>query len=935
MVLQKILRMGEGRRLRQLEKLVAEVNAHESSVSDLTDEQLRARTGEFKDRLANGETLDDLMPEAFATVREAAYRVLEQRPYDVQVLGGIALHSGEIAEMRTGEGKTLTSTMPVYLNALSGKGVHVVTVNPYLASRDAEWMGRIHRFLGLTVGLIHSQQSKAAKAEAYAADITYGTNNEFGFDFLRDHMVLSKDEMVQRGHNYAIVDEVDSILVDEARTPLIISGPADQATEWYTVFAKRVVPKLQRDVHYEIDEGKRTVAVSEEGVAKVEELLGVENLYESVNTPLIHHLNNAIRAKELYLRDREYMVADGEVLIVDEFTGRTLHGRRYSEGLHQAIEAKEGVRIKEENQTLATITLQNYFRLYDKLCGMTGTAKTEESEFAHIYKIGVVQVPTNKPPVRADQADLIYKTEKAKYEALADDIAARHEAGQPVLVGTVSIEKSERLSGMLLRRGIPHEVLNAKNHFKEAEIVAQAGRIGAVTVATNMAGRGVDIMLGGNAEALAANDARKAHDPDEEPDAYQAAYAEALERFKGEVKAEGDKVRELGGLYVLGTERHESRRIDNQLRGRSGRQGDPGESRFYLSLEDDLMRLFNASAVESIMTRLKLPEDVPIEHKMVSNAVARAQAQVESRNFEIRKNVLKYDDVMNKQREIIYAQRSTVLEGPDEKVAEYAEDFVEDTVRNLVATYAPEGVFAEEWSLDELFAALDLIYDVGVDRESLNLETIKSSELQEMLLEDIMSAYERREEELGSDVMRQVERRVILSVVDRIWREHLYEMDHLRDGIGLRAVGQRDPLVEYQREAYQAFSQMMAHIKEEATGYFFNLPVQRDEAPPAEGNGQTDAPIKRPALRDQPQAPPQRLSYTSSVTEGTTPTQPGQSSYTVGASGTSAAAGGGQHAANVAAAKPQQTVRNDSKVGRNDPCPCGSGQKYKKCHGAA
>ena len=938
MVLDKILRMGEGRRLRQLEKLVQEVNAVESSVVDLGDEELRGRTATFQQRLGDGETLDDILPEAFATVREAANRVLGQRPYDVQVLGGIALHSGEIAEMRTGEGKTLTSTMPVYLNALSGKGVHIVTVNPYLVARDAEWMGQVHRFLGLTVGMIHSQQGKTDKRAAYACDITYGTNNEFGFDFLRDHMVLSAQEKVQRGHNYAIVDEVDSILVDEARTPLIISGPADQATEWYTVFAKRVVPKLQRDVHYEIDEAKRTVAATEDGVAKVEELLGVENLYESVNTPLIHHLHNAIRAKELYLRDREYMVNDGEVLIVDEFTGRTLHGRRYSEGLHQAIEAKEGVRIKEENQTLATITLQNYFRLYDKLCGMTGTAKTEESEFAHIYQIGVVQVPTNKPPVRKDHADQIYKTEKAKYDAVTDDIAARHEAGQPVLVGTVSIEKSERLAGMLTRRGIPHEVLNAKNHFKEAEIVAQAGRIGAVTVATNMAGRGVDIMLGGNAEALAAGDARKQHDPDDEPEAYAGAYTEALERYKAEVKAEGDKVRELGGLYVLGTERHESRRIDNQLRGRSGRQGDPGESRFFLSLEDDLMRLFNASAVESIMTRLKLPEDMPIEHKMVSNAVARAQAQVEARNFEIRKNVLKYDDVMNKQREIIYAQRSTVLEGPDDKVAEYAEDFVTDTVGNLVATYAPEGVFPEEWNLDELWAALDLIYEVGVDRESLDLNKITSPELNEMLLDDIMAAYERREEQVGADVMRQVERRVILSVVDRIWREHLYEMDHLREGIGLRAVGQRDPLVEYQREAYEAFSQMMAHIKEEATGYFFNLPVQQaDEDAAASGNGSKGTgQVARPALRDQPKGAPQRLSYTSSVTEGTTPTKPGSSSYSVGVGATgTAAAGGGQHAANVAAAQPQQTVRNEEKTGRNEPCPCGSGLKYKKCHGAA
>ena len=942
MVLQKILRLGEGRHLRQLEALVTQVNAVESSVTELTDDQLRARTVEFRNRLSDGETIDELLPEAFATVREAAHRVLGQRPYDVQVLGGIALHQGDIAEMRTGEGKTLTSTMPVYLNALEGKGVHVITVNPYLASRDSDWMGPIHRFLGLNVGLVAAQQSRQDKRAAYTADITHGTNNEFGFDFLRDHMVLSEEEKMQREHHYAIVDEVDSILVDEARTPLIISGPADQATEWYAVFAKRVVPRLTKDTHYEIDEAKRTVAVTEEGVTRVEELLGVSNLYESVNTPLIHHLQNAIRAQELYLRDREYMVSDGEVLIVDEFTGRTLIGRRYSDGLHQAIEAKEGVRIKEENQTLATITLQNYFRLYRKLSGMTGTAKTEESEFAHIYDIGVVTVPTNRPMVRLDAADQVYKSEKAKYEAVTEDIAARHAKGQPVLVGTVSIDKSEKLAAMLTRRGIPHEVLNAKNHFKEAQVVAQAGRLGAVTVATNMAGRGVDIMLGGNPEALAHSEARRLHDPDEDPESYQAAFSEALEQATAEIKAEGDKIRELGGVYVLGTERHESRRIDNQLRGRSGRQGDPGESRFFLSLEDDLMRLFNASAVESIMTRLKLPEDMPIEHKMVSRAVARAQGQVEARNFEIRKNVLKYDDVMNKQREVIYAQRSTVLEGPDDRVAEYAEDFIEDTVTNLCATYAPDGVFAEEWGLDELWTALEQIYEVGVEREAIDLESVTSAQLRELLLDDCMRAYERREAEIGSDTMRQVERRVILSVVDRIWREHLYEMDHLRDGIGLRAVGQRDPLVEYQREAYGAFADMMAHIKEEASGYFFNLPVapaqdqgDGEQARGGSGNGRAsrdDAKVARPRLRDEPRGPaPSQLSYTSSA--AASGSSRSSSEYAVGADATTSAGADAQQQA-AAAAPPQQTVRNEDKVGRNEPCPCGSGRKYKRCHGA-
>ncbi|MBW3602532.1 MAG: preprotein translocase subunit SecA [Actinobacteria bacterium] len=912
MVLQKLLRLGEGKRLKDLWSVVGRVNELEPDAEVLRDAELRARTDVLRGRVADGEALDDLLPEAFATVREAARRRLGQRPFDVQVLGAVALHQGAIAEMKTGEGKTLTSTMPVYLNALSGRGVHVVTVNPYLAARDAEWMGRIYDLVGLSVGHVQAQQDDEEKRAAYAADVTYGTNNEFGFDFLRDHMALAAEEKAQRGHHYAIVDEVDSILVDEARTPLIISGPADQATEWYTVFARRVAPRLQRDVHYEVDEAKHTVAVTEEGVTRVEELLGVDNLYESVNTPLIHHLHNALRAKELYRRDVEYMVRDGEVNIVDEFTGRVLVGRRYSEGLHQAIEAKESVRIKEENQTLATITLQNYFRLYEKLSGMTGTAKTEESEFAHIYDIGVVEVPTNMPLVRVDHGDQIYKTEQAKLDAVVDDIADRVERGQPVLVGTVSIDKSERLSTRLRRRGVDHEVLNAKNHFKEAQIIAQAGRIGAVTVATNMAGRGVDIMLGGNPEAMASEEVRRQLGPDQadDPDAYEQAYGAALERHAAACRAEGDKVRELGGLYVLGTERHESRRIDNQLRGRSGRQGDPGKSRFYLSLEDDLMRLFNASAVESIMNRLRLPEDLPIEHRMVSRAVARAQSQVEARNFEIRKNVLKYDDVMNKQRQIIYAQRSVVLSGTDEKVGQYAEDFIEDTVRELCARHAPEGVYPEEWDLDELWTQLDQLYPVAVDRASVDLEEATAASLAETVLDDAMAAYERREEELGPDLMRQVERRVILSVVDRVWREHLYELDHLREGIGLRAVGQRDPLVEYQREAYDAFATMMARLKEEAVGYFFNLPVERAET----------------ELEEEPasQPSPARLSYTSSTTSA------GASTYAATAASSSA---GTTDTEGAAAEANTPMVRGD-KVGRNDPCPCGSGLKYKRCHGA-
>jgi preprotein translocase subunit SecA len=755
-------------------------------------------------------------------------------------------------------------------------------------------------------------------------------------------MVLRpEDKVQQQGHHYAIVDEVDSILVDEARTPLIISGPADQATEWYTVFARRVLPRLAKDVHYEVDEAKRTVAVTEEGVTKVEELLGIDNLYESVNTPLVHHLQNAIRAQELYRRDQEYMISDGEVLIVDEFTGRTLPGRRYSEGLHQAIEAKEGVKIKEENQTLATITLQNYFRTYAKLAGMTGTAKTEEAEFAHIYSMGVVEVPTNRAMIRADHPDQIFKTEKAKFDAVVSDIVERHERGQPVLVGTISIEKSERLSTMLVRRGIPHEVLNAKNHFKEAAIIAQAGRIGAVTVATNMAGRGVDIMLGGNPEAMADARARpeaQQEDGEVDQEVYARVFPEALAESKAACKAEGDKVRELGGLYVLGTERHESRRIDNQLRGRSGRQGDPGESRFYLSLEDDLMRLFNAAAVESIMTRLKVPEDIPIEHKMVTRAVARAQAQVESRNFEIRKNVLKYDDVMNAQRQVIYAERNVVLEGSDEQVAEFAVDFIDDSVRDLVATYAPAGVFPEEWNLSELWAALEQMYPVQVEQESIDLDSISHEELADLLVDDALARYEEREAELSPELLRQVERRVILSVVDRIWREHLYEMDHLRDGIGLRAVGQRDPLVEYQREAYEAFQAIRAQIKREAAGYFFNLPVHREPAPAvanAQAGGRSAAKVSRPALRDEPQRPqPKRLSYTSSTATAATTSDDRNASYAVNADASRAAASAGSARQDAEpATEALSTVVNQDKIGRNDPCPCGSGLKYKRCHG--
>ncbi|MFP4634973.1 MAG: preprotein translocase subunit SecA, partial [Nitriliruptoraceae bacterium] len=741
-VLDKILRAGENKQAKHLQRVVEAVNAREPEMQALSDAELRAKTDEFRRRLDDGETLDDLQVEAFAVAREAAWRVLLERPFDVQVFGGAALHAGNIAEMKTGEGKTLTSTMPMYLNALTGRGIHIVTVNEYLAKRDAEWMGRVHRFLGLTVDVVYSRQPKAAKREAYAADITYGTNNEFGFDYLRDNMALQKERQVQRGHHFALVDEVDSILIDEARTPLIISGPVEQSQKLYQVFARRVAPNLQRGEEgdapgettgdYVIDEAKRTVAVTEQGIAKVEQLLGVDNLYESVNTPLIHHLQNALKAKELYKRDREYIIVDGEVQIVDENTGRVLPGRRYSEGQHQAIEAKEGVEIKAENQTLATITLQNYYRTYERLAGMTGTAKTEESEFLEIYGLGVVEVPTNRPVIREDQPDLIYKSEQAKFEAVAQEIEERNSKGQPMLVGTTSVDKSEHLSKLLKRRGVKHEVLNAKNHAREAQIVSEAGRLNAVTVSTNMAGRGTDIVLGGNAEEVAKEAAAQLGE-DATQEEREAAFERAMAEVGPAFEEEAAKVKELGGLYVIGTERHESRRIDNQLRGRSGRQGDPGESRFFLSLEDDLMRLFNASAVDKIMTRLKIPDDVPIEHKWVSKAVANAQGQVESLNFDRRKNVLKYDDVMNEQRKVVYRERQSLLDGDADEVDELAQRYLSDTIEALVDEHCPRGVFPEEWDLDGLAMRLEQIYDHSFDFSDLDLETIDRAQLIEDL----------------------------------------------------------------------------------------------------------------------------------------------------------------------------------------------------------
>jgi len=892
-VLDKILRAGEGRVLKKLESLARQVNALESDLKNLTDEQLKSLTSSYKQRVSQGESLDDLLPEAFATVREASLRVLGQRHYDVQLMGGAALHLGNISEMKTGEGKTLVSTLPAYLNALSGKGVHVVTVNDYLAHRDAEWMGRIHRFLGLTVGTISPNMDTAERREAYLCDITYGTNNEFGFDYLRDNMAWSPTDRVQRGYNFAIVDEVDSILIDEARTPLIISGPVEGSNAYYKDFA-RIVSNMQPGKDYEVDIRKRTVGVLEEGIATVEKALKIDNLYESVNTPLIGFLNNAIKAKELFKRDKDYVILNGEVLIVDEHTGRMLQGRRYNEGMHQAIEAKENVEIKSENQTLATITLQNFFRMYSKLSGMTGTAMTEAAEFDKIYKLGVVQIPTNKSMIRKDQSDLIYRTEEAKFIAVVEDLYARHEKGQPVLVGTTSVERSEYLSGLLKKRGVPHEVLNAKNHEREASIVAQAGRKGSVTVATNMAGRGTDIMLGGNPEFLAnAAVVQKGFDPDDDLDAYNRAYLEEVKLATQRVAAEHDEVSALGGLYVLGTERHESRRIDNQLRGRSGRQGDPGESRFYLSLQDELMRRFKGELVDAFLRRFNVPDDVPIEAKMVTTAIRNAQTQVEQQNFEIRKNVLKYDEVLNKQRQVIYGERAKVLEGQD--LSDQILEFIDETVQAYVLAATSEG-YPEQWDLDQLMMAMKNLYPTAISLDTLRQQnggTIDQDVLLEALRNDAAQAYRTREALLTPKVMRELERQVVLSVFDRKWREHLYEMDYLQEGIGLRAMGQRDPLVEYQKEGYDLFVAMMDAIKEQVVGFTFNAQVQvQENQQSVEAKGFTKVEKQ------------QNLSYSAPSIDG-----------------------------EEASTQPVVKQRSVVEVGRNEQCPCGSGKKYKRCHG--
>lgn len=842
-MVERVLRMGEGKKIRLLGDKVAAVNEWESNIASLSDAGLKAKTAEFKQRLADGETLDDILPEAFAVVREASKRVLGMRHFDVQVMGGIVLHEGKIAEMKTGEGKTLVATLPVYLNALEGKGVHVVTVNDYLAKRDSEWMGKIYEFLGLKVGIIQTEMHPMLRRAAYAADVTYGTNNEFGFDYLRDNMVTDINERVQRTYHYAIVDEVDSILIDEARTPLIISGAPEQSADTYYTFA-RIIPRLKKGEHYEVDEKYRTVAVTEDGVAKVEEALGIDNLYDHVNSMLVNHLQQALRAHALFKKDVDYIVKDGEVIIVDEFTGRLMVGRRYSEGLHQAIEAKEGVRIREENQTLATITLQNYFRMYEKLAGMTGTAATEADEFMHIYKLETVVIPTNMPMIRKDMADSIYKTEDIKFKAVIEDIVERHHRGQPVLVGTVSIENSEKLSRMLKRRGIPHEVLNAKYHEREAEIIAQAGKKGAVTIATNMAGRGVDIILGGSP-----------------PDPQEA-----------------EEVKAAGGLHVLGTERHESRRIDNQLRGRSGRQGDPGSSQFYLSLEDDLMRLFGSERIGSIMGRLGVPDDQPIEHGLISKSIETAQKQVEGQNFGIRKHVLEYDDVMNKQREVIYKERYRVLVG--ENLRERIFDMIEDVMRAAVETFTNDASYPEEWDWEGLFSYVNQIFPVEWGKEIIDITSITQEELIDRLAESARAKYEEREKEFGEDLVRDLERLIMLEVIDNKWREHLYEMDYLKEGIGLRAIGQRDPLVEYKAEAFDMFQAMIEGIKEDLLKYMFHVQVVREEPVMA-------MPKKHKAM----------------VTSG------GKSE------------------------EPREPHRNNNKVGRNDPCPCGSGKKYKKCCG--
>jgi preprotein translocase subunit SecA len=872
-VVDKVLRFGEGKKLRQLEAAVAKVAAYESEISPLSDAALRDKTAEFKKRLGDGETLDDIMPEAFAVAREAARRTTGMRPFDVQVMGAVVLHQGSIAEMKTGEGKTLVATMPVYLNALTGRGVHLVTVNDYLANRDAAWMGPVYEFLGLSVAALQNSMEGEARREAYLADVTYGTNTEFGFDYLRDNMVLRTDQQVQRGYYYCIVDEVDSILIDEARTPLIISGPGERAAKTYYDFA-RIARRLTagEDEDYEVDEKKRTVAITEKGLERVERELGIENIYEDLSGQLVNHLMQALRAAVLFRRDVDYLVQDGEVKIIDEFTGRILEGRRYSEGLHQAIEAREGVKIKEENQTLATITLQNYFRLYEKIAGMTGTAATEADEFREIYKMEVVVVPTNEPMVRNDRNDLIYKTEKGKFRAAADMIAEAYERKQPVLVGTISVERSERLSEMLKRRGIPHEVLNAKHHAKEASIIAQAGQPGAITIATNMAGRGTDIKL-------------------------------------------GEGVVESGGLFVLGTERHEARRVDNQLRGRSGRQGDPGLSQFIISLEDDLLRIFGGDRIHSLMDRLGLDEDTPIEHGLISRSVEGAQKKVEEQNFEIRKRVLEYDDVMNMQRSVVYSERKRILIGED--LRDDVKSIIERILREQVAVFTGTSRFCEDWDLEEMVTVLRTFFPTTLTTAMLGADKeIDAESLADLVVEDALKVYEAKEERFGAEGMRALERWVLLRTMDSKWRDHLYEMDYLREGIGLRALAQIDPLIAYKNEGYKMFQEMMGSIQQDFVRYLYHLEIARQEQ--SEDDGETGR---------------RRLAYSGGGDNSLA-----QNFAAAGAaaarSGRLSDSSGEAHEAAQQAAKTVVAPRSVTKVGRNEPCPCGSGKKYKHCCGA-
>ncbi|HXW33745.1 MAG TPA: preprotein translocase subunit SecA [Acidimicrobiales bacterium] len=942
-VFTRVLKAGEGKKVRRLAELVPLINELEPEMEALSDDDLQRRTNQFRERLDNGANLDDLLIDAFATVREAAIRTLNQRHFDVQLMGGMALHFGWIAEMKTGEGKTLVSTLPVYLNALAGRGVHVVTVNDYLAGRDAEWMGQVHRFLGITVGRVSPDiPDFADKRDAYACDVTYGTNTELGFDYLRDNMARSRDSMVQRGHVFAIVDEVDSILIDEARTPLIISGPADESAKLYYQFAG-VARTLRRDEDYEVDEEKRIVVPTESGIAKVERQVGVDNLYDVVSINYVHQLTQALRAKELYHRDKDYLVAGGEVKIVDEFTGRTLEGRRWSDGLHQAVEAKERVRIKEENHTWATVTLQNFFRLYEKLSGMTGTAETEAAEFANTYDMPVVPIPTNVPMVREDHPDLIYKSEDAKFAAVVDDIVERYEKGQPVLVGTASVAKSEHLSSLLDRRGIGHQVLNAKQHAREAEIVVQAGRLGAVTVATNMAGRGVDILLGGNPEGLARHEAI-ASGLDLDTDEGYAEYEKLLESFEKKCEEEGDRVRELGGLYVLGSERHESRRIDNQLRGRSGRQGDPGQSRFFLSLEDELMRLFATGAMQWVMSRA-LPEDVPIEAKMVSRAIERAQNTVEGRNAEVRKDVLKYDEVLNNQRKVIYAQRLQVIDG--QELVERTEEQIENTVDELVNSSCPSE-YSEEWDLESLLKELEQYYPTSFTVDDLS-EAVSTAQITESVLAEALDYYQARDESFpgGSEQAREIEREVMLQIIDQRWRDHLAEMDYLREGINLRAMGQQDPLVAWQREGFEMFGQMVEAIDDDYLRYVLHVQVIAEPAAepdlskasyvaaedPVRSNGLLE--MFRETGPGGDDMAPASLPAQAQIPGQAAAGDVGNGSHSMSAA--RAANGGGPASDEMDDFETQAPLVKASteKLGRNQPCWCGSGKKYKLCHGSA